>query len=84
MPSYDYQCKECNHVFTKFSKISERNIPTENPCPECGAEESVSQSIGAVPFNYNEMGGSLRRAGDGWKEVLSKVKEGCKINNIRD
>lgn len=84
MPSYDYQCKECGHVFTKFSKISERNVPTENPCPECGAEESVSQAIGAVPMSYSGSMSNLRKAGDGWKEVLSKVKEGCKINNIRD
>ena len=84
MPSYDYQCKACNHVFTKFSKISERNVPTENPCPECGAEESVSQAIGAVPMSYSGSMSNLRKAGDGWKEVLSKVKEGCKINNIRD
>jgi len=84
MPTYDYQCKACEHVFTKFCKISERDEPTENPCPECGAEDKVSQSIGAPSFNYNETGGSLRKAGDGWKDVLSKVKEGCKVNNIRD
>lgn len=84
MPTYDYQCKACEHVFTKFCKISEHDEPTKNPCPECGAEDKVSQSIGAPSFNYNETGGSLRKAGDGWKEVLSKVKEGCTINNIRD
>lgn len=83
MPTYDYQCKACEHVFTKFCKISERDEPTKTPCPECGAEDKVSQSIGAPAFCY-EVGGSLRKAGDGWKEVLSKVKEGCTINNIRD
>ena len=65
MPTYDYQCKACEHVFTKFCKISERDEPTKNPCPECGAEDKVSQSIGAPSFNYNETGGSLRKAGDG-------------------
>ena len=35
MPTYDYQCKACEHPFTAMHKISE-SAPN---CPECGHAE---------------------------------------------
>jgi len=33
MPSYDYKCKECGHVFQERHSIS-KHTPTST-CPEC-------------------------------------------------
>lgn len=32
MPTYDYQCTKCNHIFEAFQKIND--LPLE-ACPKC-------------------------------------------------
>lgn len=82
MPTYNYKCKACDERFDKLCRIDDRKISVEEPCPSCGKTE-VQQMIGAPLIGY-ELGGSLKRAGEGWKEVLSKVKATHTINNIND
>lgn len=43
MPNYNYKCSACEHTFDHYSKIADRNIPKENPCPNCGAEGTCEQ-----------------------------------------
>ena len=74
MPTYDYMCSECKNVFTNFSKISDRNIPTESLCPSCGSL-TVSQKIGN-PLTVTHVGSILSKTSDGWNDVLNKVKGG--------
>ena len=33
MPTYDYQCGACDHLFELFQNISD---PVKRKCPECG------------------------------------------------
>ena len=33
MPTYEYKCRECGHLFDKFQQMKEKPL-TE--CPECG------------------------------------------------
>lgn len=33
MPTYNYQCKKCNHKFQAMQSITKRK---ESVCPECG------------------------------------------------
>ena len=42
MPTYDYQCQDCDHSFEKFQSIS---APRLTECPEC--EGRVKRLIGA-------------------------------------
>lgn len=35
MPTYDYECIECGHVFEHFQSISAENL---KECPKCGKE----------------------------------------------
>jgi putative FmdB family regulatory protein len=35
MPTYEYECKKCNHVFECFQSIKDEPI---SACPECGGE----------------------------------------------
>lgn len=83
MPTYTYRCNSCQSIFEKQKPMSARKEPEGQSCPACGLNGAVSQMITATSLNA-EVGGSLKKAGDGWKEVLSKVKETHTINNIRD
>ena len=41
MPTYDYECKDCNHAFEEFHSMSAKPI---KKCPECGGK--VKRLIG--------------------------------------
>ncbi len=41
MPTYDYKCVECNHIFEYFQSMNDNPLSI---CPECGAE--VKRMIG--------------------------------------
>jgi len=83
MPTYDYQCSECDHVFEAFRKISERNDISELVCPACTRGGS-SNYIMSSPMIVSGVGSlSGRKTDAGWKETLSKIKEANLINNIK-
>jgi len=54
MPLYDYQCKVCNETWEEVSKMDDRKIPETKPCPKCGEENCVEQTIvfTAIDLNY--------------------------------
>ena len=35
MPTYEYKCKKCNHLFEKFQNMSEEPVKA---CPVCGGK----------------------------------------------
>jgi len=41
MPTYDYECKDCNHAFEEFHSMSAKPV---KKCPECGGK--VKRLIG--------------------------------------
>ena len=47
MPFYDYSCDFCGHTWEEKYTIANRNIPTENPCPNCDNKE-IKLVIGSV------------------------------------
>ena len=63
MPYYDYCCTSCEYEFEACMKISERNVPTEEPCPKC-SESEVKHKI-ATPH-----------VGDSWHHARRKPDEG--------
>ncbi len=42
MPTYDYECSECGHMFEEFHTMSKRL----KKCPECG-ENTLERLIGS-------------------------------------
>ncbi len=44
MPTYEYRCKDCDHIFDRLKKISD---PPVEECPECGGEAERLISGGA-------------------------------------
>ncbi len=47
MPTYDFECKRCGHVFSRLQKMSD---PPLEICPECGGElrKLFSSDIGFI------------------------------------
>jgi putative FmdB family regulatory protein len=74
MPTYNYKCDLCDHSFSETYKIADRKIPTTKPCPECGAGDSVTQQITA-PMICDPVRVGVRKADNGFKEVLQKIDE---------
>ena len=82
MPMYNYRCSSCDATFDKLTKISERMCVENDPCPTCLAENTVKYEMSS-PMIVSDVGSILSKTDNGWKEVLSKVKEKHVINNIK-
>jgi len=69
MPLYDFEDKETGEIVTKMIKISDKDqFLKDNP--------NLKQVILSTPSIVGSVGGTLSRAGDGWKEVQDKIKSG--------
>ena len=82
MPMYNYRCSSCDATFDKLTKISERMCVENDPCPSCLSENTVKYEI-STPMIVSDVSSILSKTDNGWKEVLSKVKEKHVINNIK-
>ncbi len=54
MPSYDYICSACNKNWDEMHSITDRKIPESRPCPKCGSENTVEQSIVISPLSIGD------------------------------
>lgn len=47
MPTYEYQCKKCGHLFEKFQSIKDK--PIRN-CPQCrgGVQRLIGKGAGII------------------------------------
>lgn len=74
--NYDYVCDCCEASWEKNIPMSDRDIPTESPCPYCGIK-AVRRAIAKPSVSYDGGGVTsvVRRAGSGWNDVLNKVKK---------
>lgn len=83
MPTYDYKCSECDHIFERSSMISERNIPETEPCPSCSKENCVHQYFGnGAAAIVDPVSIGRRKPDSGFKEVLHKIHEGMPKSNL--
>ena len=71
MPTYSYKCDKCGVEFDKFCKITMRDRPILEGCPECH-EDTIKQVIGS-PNIVSGVRGLHSSTDDGFKEVLSKI-----------
>lgn len=73
MPLYEYVCDGCHEVFDRFSSIADRNVPTDQPCPNCG-ESKVRQQLSTPPIADPVRLGRIK-APEGFRDVLRNVKK---------
>jgi putative FmdB family regulatory protein len=62
MPTYDYECSECNHAFEEFHSMKENR----KKCPECG-KPKLKRLIGA--------GGGVIFKGPGFYETENRSQK---------
>lgn len=74
MPSYDYKCEKCNHVFEESHPISNRKKPEKKPCPNCKEKKTVKQMI-CNPAVCDPVKIGTKKVDKGFQEVLSKIKQ---------
>lgn len=80
MPNYDYECKSCGLVWEEQQKIADRDIPTESPCPDCGAS-TIERVLLSAPVFGREQG----KTPEAFKDVLRNIKSkyrGARIDNV--
>lgn len=63
MPTYEYECEDCNHAFEEFQYMSD---PVLTDCPQCG-KKTLRRLIGA--------GAGIIFKGSGFYETDYKRKE---------
>ena len=88
MPTYDYQCSECGHVFEETLKIADRNVPCETPCQQdipqtkhmsikCGGK--INQVPGSTPtaFAYDNISspGHTKKPPSWMTDKLKEIKK---------
>ena len=62
MPTYDYECEQCGHVFEMFQSITARaKRKPEEPCEGCGKMAPIQRLIGS--------GSAVIFKGDGFYET---------------
>ena len=72
MPTYEYQCKACEHRFDEFLPMKDVDKPTKKPCSECG-EKEVKQGFFTAPvggFDAN------LKPHPGFKDIINNMKHG--------
>lgn len=72
MPTYSYSCSNCNHTWDGLYKIADRKSPEIEPCPNCKAENSVSQQVSPVSFGDPVRMGFAGKD-RGFRDVIEKV-----------
>lgn len=75
MPTYDYECKECEHVFEVFMRISD--LDDVNPkCPKCKSEcgRLVSGGTGIIFKGSGFFINDYAKPGANRKEMEDKEK----------
>lgn len=83
MPTYEYQCRACEHYFTRFTSIAAMKAAEEEPCPACHMT-SVQKVMLTAPAIGDPVRLRIRRPDNGFKEVLQKIHAstpGSVINN---
>jgi|TARA_B110001454_G_scaffold143205_1_gene132971 putative FmdB family regulatory protein len=80
MPNYDYYCSSCEHEFEINMKISERNVPTQEPCPEC-SERDVELQL-ATPTIGDPWRFAGKRPDEGFRDRLREIKKHHRGNTI--
>ena len=83
MPTYDYRCKACGHIFEKRSSIADRNIPVGDPCPICTVGR-MEKLVGGAEVCMNPERLGRTKIDGGFQEVLAKIHNQTPGSNLGD
>lgn len=57
MPTYDYQCQDCGHIFEVFATLKQKEAGLQPECPECHSDKT-RQTFRSVMFIRSSDGGA--------------------------
>lgn len=83
MPTYEYQCENCEHYFTQFVSIANMNLAEKEPCPNCD-EIAIKKVMFTAPAVGDAARLRIRRPDNGFREVLQKIHEKTPGSRIKD
>ena len=83
MPIYDYSCKECKNTFEERHTMSEREVPFNIPCPNCG-KMAVKQIMCSPAICDPVLIGVKKAPADFQKYVLGRIAASVPGNKIKD
>lgn len=73
MPTYDYKCAKCEHLFEEYRSIAERDAPCLSKCPSCSKKGHVVREFNSAPCAAVD---TTLGPGKDFKTVMEKVKRG--------
>jgi putative FmdB family regulatory protein len=76
MPTYDYRCNACEHVFEAFHLMSEDNPPAKEPCPECGKKKVTKAVSKPAGLGADTNLTPDKVTGGDWSEMMGRIKGG--------
>jgi len=85
MPTYDYRCKRCNHVFEVLQTIT---AESKADCPKCGgqAKRMISSGVGVIfkgtGFYHTDY--KRKETGSGDSQRRGKKAEAAKSDQTGD
>ena len=88
MPTYEYECRECNHQFESFQWMDDRAKPEKEACPACGKKSvkqgyvSTSGTAPSMKMDYNQ---NIDRPHNvnGFRDVMEKVANGAGVKHTK-
>ena len=76
MPTYDYRCKACEHLFKEVHMMNDHLQPTKEPCPECGKKEVAKSWAEITPSIGVDMTLTPdKKTGGQWSEMMGRIKK---------
>lgn len=82
MPTYEYKCNSCNHVFEAIVPMAKRKTPTRSSCDICGKKQ-VKQVILTCPNMGMDSCHDIHKASGGFKSAMQRVCESPGIKNSK-
>lgn len=80
---FDYQCTSCGFLAEDiFIDTEDRDIPTQEPCPECGTDGTIQRLIGA-PFLGDSVRQGRMNLPSTWTDKLSEMKSKHRHSTIK-
>ena len=88
MPTYQYECRECNYQFESFSWVEDRMKPTKEKCKICGSKEvglgyiSTNGSAPAMRMDDNQRIDKPHNT-NGFQDVMERVANAAGVKGTQ-
>ena len=88
MPTYQYECRECNYQFESFSWVEDRMKPTKEKCKICGSKEvglgyiSTNGSAPAMRMDDNHRIDKPHNT-NGFQDVMERVANAAGVKGTQ-